>query len=71
MDQNNTVFKKKRALVISIALSLFLLMVFMLIIGMFMNNLKQQEMRKTTDKFMNFQSQMELDLQKQDPGTRV
>ncbi|MBC3804320.1 diguanylate cyclase [Acetobacterium fimetarium] len=59
MDQNKSLFKKKIAIIISIALSLFLLTVFLLIIGMFMNNLKQQEMLKTTDKFINFKSQVE------------
>ena len=59
MDQNKSVFKKKLALLISIAVSLFLLTVFLLIIGMFMNNIKQQEILKTTDKFMNFESQVE------------
>ena len=59
MDQNKTLFKKKLAIIISIAVSLFLLMVFLLIIGMFMNNMKQQEMLKTTDKFINFKSQVE------------
>ena len=49
----------KLAIIISIAVSLFLLTVFLLIIGMFMNNLKQQEMLKTTDKFINFKSQVE------------
>lgn len=53
MDQNKSLFKKKLAIIISIAVSLFLLTVFLLIIGMFMNNLKQQEMLKTTDKFIN------------------
>ena len=59
MDQNKSLFKKKLAIIISIAVSLFLLTVFLLIIGMFMNNLKQQEMLKTTDKFINFKSQVE------------
>ena len=59
MDQNKSLFKKKLAIIISIAVSLFLLTVFLLIIGMFMNNLKQQEVLKTTDKFINFKSQVE------------
>jgi len=59
MNQNKRLFKKKLAIIISIAVSLFLLTVFLLIIGMFMNNLKQQEMLKTTDKFINFKSQVE------------
>lgn len=59
MDQNKKLFKKKQAIIISIAISLFLLTVFLLIIGMFMNNIKQQEMLKTTDKFINFKSQVE------------
>lgn len=59
MDQNKSVFKKKLAIFISIAVSLFLLTVFLLIIGMFMNNMKQQEMLKTTDKFMHFKSDLE------------
>jgi diguanylate cyclase (GGDEF)-like protein len=59
MDQNKSLFKKKHAIIISIAVSLFLLTVFLLIIGMFMNNMKQQEMLKTTDKFINFKSQVE------------
>lgn len=59
MDQNKSLFKKKLAIIISIAVFLFLLTVFLLIIGMFMNNLKQQEMLKTTDKFINFKSQVE------------
>ena len=59
MDQNKSLFKKKLAISISIVVSLFLLTVFLLIIGMFMNNMKQQEMLKTTDKFINFKSQVE------------
>ncbi|MBU4440442.1 MAG: sensor domain-containing diguanylate cyclase [Acetobacterium sp.] len=59
MEQNKRLFKKKRAIIISIVVSFFLLTVFLLIIGMFMNNLKQQEMLKTTDKFINFKSQVE------------
>lgn len=59
MDQNKIVFKKKLALFISLAIALFLLTIFWLIIGMYMNNMKQQEMLKTTDKFINFKSQVE------------
>ncbi|PKM53338.1 MAG: hypothetical protein CVV00_12790, partial [Firmicutes bacterium HGW-Firmicutes-5] len=59
MDQNKSLFKKKLAIFISITVSLFLLTVFLLIIGMFINNMKQQEMLKTTDKFINFKSQVE------------
>lgn len=59
MDQNKNIFKKKRAVFISIVVSIFFLTVFLLIIGMFMNNTKQQEMLKTTDKFINFKSQVE------------
>ncbi|MBC3887497.1 diguanylate cyclase [Acetobacterium paludosum] len=59
MDQNKSLFKKKLALFISIAVSFFLLTVFLLIIGMFLNNIKQQETLKTTDNFMDFKSQVE------------
>ncbi|MBI4857894.1 MAG: sensor domain-containing diguanylate cyclase [Acetobacterium woodii] len=59
MDQNKSLFKKKQALIISIVVSLLILAFFLLIIGMFMNNIKQQEMLKTTDKFINFKSQVE------------
>ncbi len=59
MDQNKSLFKKKLAIIISIVVSFFLLTFFLLIIGMFMNNMKQQEMLKTTDKFINFKSQVE------------
>jgi len=56
MDQNSNYFKKNLAILVSITVALFLLTVFLLIIGMFMHNLKQQEMLKTTDKFINFKS---------------
>lgn len=59
MDQNKNIFKKNIAIFISIAISIFFLTVFLLIIGMFMNNMKQQEMLKTTDKFISFKSQVE------------
>ncbi len=59
MDQNNNYFKKNLAILISTAVSLFLLTAFLLVVGMFMNNLRQQEILKTTDKFMNFKSELE------------
>lgn len=59
MDQSSNYFKKNLAILVSITVALFLLTVFLLIIGMFMHNLKQQEMLKTTDKFINFKSQLE------------
>lgn len=52
MDQNKGLFKKKLAILISVAITFFLLMVFLLIIGMRMNSIKQQEMLKATDKFI-------------------
>lgn len=59
MDQNKGLFKKKLAILISVAITFFLLMVFLLIIGMLMNSIKQQEMLKATDKFINFKSRVE------------
>lgn len=59
MDQNKGFLKRNLAIIISIMVSLFLLTVFLLIIIMFINNIKQQEMLKTTDKFINFKSQVE------------
>lgn len=59
MKQKKSYFKKKFAMFISITVSLFLLTVFFVIISMYMNNIKQQEILKTTDKFMNFKSQVE------------
>ncbi|MDK2905347.1 MAG: diguanylate cyclase [Eubacteriaceae bacterium] len=59
MDQNKSLFKKKLAVIISIAVSFFFLMFLLLLLGMFINNMKQQEMLKTTDKFINFKSQVE------------
>lgn len=59
MDQNKGLFKKKLAILISVAITFFLLMVFLLIIGMRMNSIKQQEMLKATDKFINFKSRVE------------
>lgn len=59
MAQNRNDFKKKQAIFISTVISFLLLSIFLLIIGMFMNNLRQQEILKTTDKFINFKSQLE------------
>ncbi|WP_303871072.1 diguanylate cyclase domain-containing protein [Acetobacterium wieringae] len=59
MDRNKNYFKKKQAIFISTVISFLLLSIFLLIIGMFMNNLRQQEILKTTDKFINFKSQLE------------
>lgn len=59
MKQKKSYFKKKFAMFISITVSLFLLTVFFVIISMYMNNIKHQEILKTTDKFMNFKSQVE------------
>jgi diguanylate cyclase (GGDEF)-like protein len=59
MDQNKGLFKKKLAILISVAIAFFILMVFLLIIGMLMNSIKQQEMLKATDKFINFKSRVE------------
>ncbi len=59
MSQNKSLFKKKQASFISIMVSLFILMVSILIISMFMNNIKQEQRLKETDKFINFRSQVE------------
>lgn len=59
MDQNKNFFRKNRAIFFSTAVSLFLLTIFLMVIAMFINNLRQQEILKTTDKFINFKSQLE------------
>ncbi|WKY48413.1 diguanylate cyclase [Eubacteriaceae bacterium ES3] len=59
MDQNPGLPKRSLKIFISIAISLFILVVLSTIIGMYMYNLKQQEIIQTTDKFMNFKSQIE------------
>lgn len=59
MKQKKSHFENKFAIFISIAVALFFLTLFLLIIGMTMNNLKQQEILKTSDQYMNFKSQVE------------
>lgn len=59
MKQKNNFLKNKFAMLVSVTVSLLLLTVFLVIINMYMNNIEQQEILKTTDKFMNFKSQVE------------
>lgn len=59
MEQNKQDFKIKQSIIISVAVTLFLLLIFGLIIGMYINTIQQQEILKTTDRFMNFKSQVE------------
>lgn len=59
MYQDRLVFKKKLAIAISSAVSIFLLTIFLLILSMYMNSVKQQEALKITDKFMQFKSEVE------------
>lgn len=59
MKQKKNHFENKFAIFISVAVALFFLILFLLIIGMTMNNLKQQEILETSDRYMDFKSQVE------------
>lgn len=59
MKHKKSHFENKFAMIIAIAVALFFLTLFLLIIGMMMKNLKQQEILKTSDQYMNFKSQVE------------
>lgn len=59
MKKEETYFKKKHAITMSILTAFILMMIFLLIINMYSNNIKQQELLKTTDRFITFKSQVE------------